>query len=386
MSRRVKLLLKTLGIVLLAAAALVAFAVLGNQPEPFPGASVSGKRLSPGPFEVGLYEEEFIDRDRPTQANGAYGGADRRSLPTSVWYPLGGEVGARPLLLFSHGFTSLRGNGRYLGEHLASHGYVVAAADFPLTSAWAPGGALLEDLVNQPGDLSFLIDRLAAYSRVAGHALSGRIDESRIGALGISLGGLTSTLVGLHPDLRDPRVDAVLSIAGPTRNFTTEFFDGVEVPFLMLAGDLDVLVPYETNAAPIPDKNPGAWLVTVRGGSHTGFSHGSAWLRMMKNTDAVGCWSVTRFVDADGGDDWTGLLGGAEAGIDYSVENELCQVNPLPRAMNVLRQQMIARVVVRAFFDSVFAANAERRNAARHYLATTLPQELNDVSVRGGPP
>lgn len=381
----VKLFLKSLGILLLAAAALVAYAVFGRQPEPFPEASASSERLVPGPFETGLYEEDFIDRDRPTQANGTFAGADQRSLPASVWYPRGGDVGARPLLLFSHGFTSLRGNGRYLGEHLASHGYVVAAVDFPLTSAWAPGGALVEDLVNQPGDLSFLIDNLSAYSRVSGHPLSGRIDENRVGVFGISLGGLTSTLAGLHPDLRDPRVDAVLSIAGPTHFFTAEFFDTAAMPFMMLAGELDALVPWESNAAPIPDKNPGAWLVTVRGGSHTGFSHGSAWLRLMKNTDAVGCWSVTRFIDEDDGDDWAGLLGDPEDGIDYDAKNELCEVDPLPRATNVLRQQMIAKVVVRAFFDSVFATDAERRNAARRYLAVTLPQELGDVTVRGGP-
>ena len=379
------LFLKTLVALLLAVSAFVAYAVLGHQPEPFPEASVSAARLAPGPFEVGLFEEQFVDRNRPTQANGDYAGADRRSLPTSVWYPRGGGARTGPLLLFSHGFPSFRRNGRYLGEHLASHGYVVAAADFPLTSAWAPGGALVTDLVNQPGDLSFLIDRLVALSRRASHPLSGRIDEGRVGAFGISLGGLTSTLAGLHPDLRDPRIGAVLSIAGPTYLFTAEFFDAVDLPFMMLAGKLDALVPWESNAAPLAAKNPHGWLVTALGGSHTGFSDGSAWLRMMKNTDAVGCWSVTRFVDTDDDDDWAGLLGDPRDGIDYGAENELCEVDPLPRAVNVLRQQMIAGVAVRAFFDSVFAADAEARAAARHYLATTLPRELDDVTVRGGP-
>jgi dienelactone hydrolase len=380
-----KLLVRILVALLLAAAAFVAYAVLGHQPEPFPEASVSSVRLAPGPFAVGLYEEVFVDPDRPTQANGDYAGADRRSLPTSVWYPRGGAGGARPLLLFSHGFTSFRSNGRYLGEHLASHGYVVAAADFPLTSAWAPGGALVEDLINQPGDLSFLIDRLSAYSRLASHPLAGRIDAARVGVFGISLGGLTSTLAGLHPELRDPRIGAALSIAGPTYFFTEAFFDAVDLPFMMLAGEFDALVPWESNAAPLAAKDPDAWLVTVLGGSHTGFSDGSAWLRMMKNTDAVGCWSVTRFVDEDDGDDWAGLLGDARDGIDYAAENELCRVDPLPRAANVLRQQMIARVAVRAFFDSVFSADAQERSAARRYLAITLPRELDDVTVRGGP-
>lgn len=154
---------------------------------------------------------------------------------------------------------------------------------------------------------------------------------------------------------------------------------------MMLAGELDALVPWPSNAAPVPDKSPGAWLVTVMGGSQAGFSHGSAWLRMMKNTDALGCWSVTRFIDEDDGDDWARLLGDPGEGIDSGAKNELCLVDPLPRVVNVLRQQMIARVVVRAFFDSVFASAAAQRIEARQFLADVLDSELDDVTVRGGP-
>jgi len=233
--------------------------------------------------------------------------------------------------------------------------------------------------VNQPGDVSFLVDTLLSYSRVSGHALSGKLDPGRIGAFGISLGGLTSTLVGFHPQWRDPRVAAVLSIAGPTSFFTSAFFSQ-RLPFLMLAGELDALVPYASNAAPIPAKMPGAELVTVAGGSHTGFSGGAALLRAMKNTDALGCFSVMRYIDEDAqGASWAGMLGSAEQGIDYSVENELCKVDPLPRAMNVLRQHMIALVVVRAFFESTLSPEPEVRAAAERYLQGRLAQEIDEV-------
>ncbi|MEE4248293.1 MAG: hypothetical protein V2I33_23125, partial [Kangiellaceae bacterium] len=369
-----------IGLVLLVAA-YAAYVSFAYRPDPFPAGSESALRLSEGPFRVGLFEEDFVDRERPTQANGDYAGAPERALAGSVWYPLDGEVVNRPLLLFSHGFTSLRQNGRYLAEHLASYGYVVAAVDFPLTSAWAPGGALFEDVLSQPGDLSFLIDTLSAYSRISGHALSGKVDETRVGIFGISLGGLTTTLAAFHPELRDPRVGAAISIAGPSNFFTPRFFAHADVPFLMLAGDLDALVPWESNAKPIPGKLPGARLVTVRGGSHTGFSHGAAWARMMRNTDAIGCASVTRFIEEDANEQWVGLFGDAELGFDYSVPDELCKVNPLPRATSVLRQQMIARVVVRAFFDSVFAADPNTRDAAQAFLDATLASELADVDV-----
>jgi predicted dienelactone hydrolase len=329
-----------------------------------------------------MLEETFVDRNRPTQPNGDYPGDDKRTLKGNVWYPLEAEAGPRPLLLFSHGFTSLRQNGEYLATHLASRGFVVVAVDYPLTNAWAPGGAMVEDVINQPGDISFLIDRLLGYSAVSGHALSGKVDPDRIGVFGISLGGLSSTLVGFHPRLGDPRIGAVLSIAGPSNFFTAAFFTHTDLPFMMLAGDLDVLVPYETNAAPIPAKKPGAELVTVRGGSHTGFSGGTALLRAMDNTDAVGCWSVGRYIDAGDSSQWLGLFGPAEMGIDYRAPNELCQIDPLPLTMNVLRQQMIARVVVAAFFEKYLARERAVREAAAGYLERSISAEIPEVSYQ----
>lgn len=375
-----KLLLKilaSLGVLLVLLALYVTFS---HQPEDFPEGSDSEARLAAGPWSVATFGELFIDRDRSTQANGDYPGDEQRSLDGTVWYPFEAEAGPRPLLVFSHGFTSSRSNGAYLAEHLASHGFVVVAVDYPLTNMRAPGGALVEDVINQPGDVSFLINTLVGYSAVSGHALSGKIDPARIGVLGISLGGLTSTLSGFHPEWRDPRIGAVLSIAGPTNFFTDEFFQKVDLPFMMFAGDLDVLVPYATNAAPVLDKKPGAELVTLKGGSHTGFSGGTALLRAMDNTDAIGCWSVGRYIKPNQESQWEGLFGPVELGIDYSAPNELCTVDPLPQTMNVLRQQMIARVVITAFFEEHLASDASVREAAALFLSRTGAEEIPELS------
>ena len=35
------------------------------------------------------------------------------------------------------------------------------------------------------------------------------------------------------------------------------------------------------------------------------------------------------------------MFGPVDLGIDYSAPNELCTIDPLPKTMNVLRQQMI---------------------------------------------
>jgi predicted dienelactone hydrolase len=286
--------------------------------------------------------------------------------------------------VFSHGFTSTYRNGRHFAEYLASHGFVVAAVDYPLTAMGAPGGPNVEDVGSQPADVSFLINAVSAQGEDPGHPLYGIVDAERIGVFGISLGGLTSTLVGFHPQWRDPRIDAVISIAGPTEFFEETFFREAALPFLMLAGDLDVLVPHEYNAAPVPEKVPGGELVTIAGGSHTGFSAGTAMLRWMDNTDAIGCWSVQSSIDPGAQAGWDGLLGDESLGIDYSAPDRLCQVDPLPPAMNVLRQQMISKLVVRAFFERELAAEPARRASAAGFLAETLPAELAEVSYVGG--
>jgi len=377
----VKSLLTIFAVILLMVLGIGLFARYSHQPQAFPADSVSAQRLAVGPWAVGEFDETFVDRSRSTQANGEFPGSDERSLEGTVWYPDDVNAGSAPLLIFSHGFTSLRENGRYLAEHLASHGYVVVAVDYPLTNMSAPGGPMFEDVVNQPGDVSFLIDSLLGYSTVAGHTLSDKIDASRIGVLGISLGGLTSTLAGYHPRWRDPRIGAVIAIAGPTNFFTPDFFSHGDAPFMMLAGELDALVPWDTNAEPVPAKVPGATLVTVAGGSHTGFSGGTAWLRWMRNTDSIGCYSVLRYIEDSDTKSWTGLFGDAQEGYEYGLENELCQLSPLPKATNVLRQQMIGKVAIRAFFDSTLGKSPAVRQTAEAYLRRELAAELADVSV-----
>lgn len=354
----------------------------GLQPSPFPAGSDSAARLKPGGLTVQSAGFDLRDSTRPTPRNRDYPGAAGRRLKGTVWYP--DTAGPYPLIVHSHGFTSNHRNGAYLGRYLASHGYVVVAVDHPLTHMFAPGDPNARDVVNQPGDVSFLIDTLVATPGDIDPALAGRIDSEHIGAMGISLGGLTATLIGYHPQLRDERVDAVLSIAGPTVFFTPTFFGKRELPFLMLAGDIDALLPWSANARPVPEKIPGGQLLTLAGGSHTGFSGGTALLRWMRNTDAVGCWSVKRNLDLEDDADWSSLLGGASLGVDDRAELDICTADRLPDTMHVLRQHMIARVAVRAFFDSVLQADPDTRREAARYLREILPRELPEVSYRAG--
>lgn len=358
--------------------------VTGKQAEPFPADSQSILVLQPGALPVASYKQVFIDRSRPTNANGDYPGSNQRELPGMVWYP-GNKVSAPyPLLVYSHGFSSNHQEGAYLAEQLASLGYVVVAVDYPLTNTFAAGGPDVKDVVNQPADVSFLIDTLLAAGSDANHPLYGMIDAGRIGVTGISLGGMTSTMAAFHPAMGDPRIAAALSIAGPTEQFTARFFQHRAIPFLMLATDTDALVAYNTNALPVLDKVAGSQLVTIHQASHTGFAGSAALLRWLDNPDVVGCYMVLSNVDEElsAEDPWFELLGSREQGINYESNSELCTLDPLPPVMNPLRQQMITSVVVSSFFQSQFASQPTVREAAARYLAETLAAELGEVDYQ----
>ncbi len=351
----------------------------GRQPEPLPEGSVSAQRLANGPLMVHSHDETFIDTSRKSMAHGSYAGSDQRELVTTLWHPADNSAGPYPLIVYSHGFSSMRRESVYLAEHLASHGYVVVAADYPLTNMSAPDRPFVMDVINQPRDVSFLIDSLLVQSADETHMLAGMIDDQRIGVTGISLGGMTSTMAAFHPVTGDSRIDASLSIAGPTAQFTELFYRQPKVPFLMLAGDIDALVPYESNAYPVLANVPGSQLVTIAGASHSGFAGAAGIMRWMDNPDVIGCYIVAQNIESDMEGPWYDQLGTPEQGINYDAKNDLCLMDPLPTAMNPLRQHMVTALVVRAFFDSELAATKEERASAANYLSTQLTRELHDV-------
>ncbi|TXS94061.1 hypothetical protein FV139_10650 [Parahaliea maris] len=377
---------KLLLLLVVLAVAAVAALRFGWQASPFPAGSASAARLQSGPLAVDSFEVRFEDSSRRTDANGDFAGASNRVLAGTVWLPAEEQGAPYPLLVYSHGFSSNHQGGSYLAEHLASLGYVVVAVDFPLTNMYAPGGPQIKDVVNQPGDVSFVIDRMLARSAAAGDPLGGTVDPQRIGVFGLSLGGMTTQLVAFHPQWRDERVAAALSIAGPSYLLGPTFFHNApDLPFMMLAGDIDALVPWSSNAKPIPDKRPGAELVTVAGASHAGFAVPAIYLRWLRNTDMMACFVVSRNLGDDMEEPWYHLLGTPEQGILADFEDELCKLDPLPEAMNVLRQQMITRVVVASFFERSFSSSGVEREASATYLKDVLAREIPEVSYLRSP-
>ena len=371
--------LRLLGLFFLLLALGLGAALLATRPAPLDAGLESALRLEPGPYEMVLERMEWIDTARRTDANGDYPGADRRVFDVRVWAPTDAAEPA-PLVVYSHGFMANADGGAYLGEYLASYGYVVVSASYPLTNFMAPGGPNADDVINQPGDVSFLIDQALS---LAGRAdgIAARIDPNRIGAFGTSLGGLTTTLAAYHPVLGDTRIRAAISIAGPTVLFGPDYFENSEAPFLMIAGTNDSMINYDENARPVPDLVSRGGLVSIRGGAHASFNDlASGPMRLLGNPDKIGCRALMTNLEIEEGDNPFEGLGGPDVGmIDARGAKTPCVVT-FEEAIPAGRQQWYAMLAARAFFESHFARDPAVRAEHARFLSETMPAELEEVS------
>jgi len=169
-----------------------------------------------------------------------------RSLPTVVRYPA--SKGPRPLIVFAHGYALLPATYARLLRAWAQAGYVVAAPAFPGEKADAPGGPEESDLVNEPRDVSFVIDRLLALNTRRGSALAHRIDPGRIAVAGHSDGAVAALAVADERRVRDPRVRAAIVMSG-ARPAAMDSFPRHGPPLLAVQGTADPINAPATTAA-----------------------------------------------------------------------------------------------------------------------------------------
>jgi dienelactone hydrolase len=188
----------------------------------------------PGTYAVGELTETFVDTSRPTKGAGGQG-EPTRTLVTVIHYPQGD--GPFPLIVLAHGQTGNPSKFSQLMTAWASAGFVVAAPVFPLTSNQTTFETV-GDYVNQPADMSFVIDQMLARSNDNHGPLARRVDKRHIGVAGLSLGGATVYGITFNSCCRDHRVDAALVMAGILLpyNGTYEF---PPVPLLIIHGNGD---------------------------------------------------------------------------------------------------------------------------------------------------
>ena len=153
---------------------------------------------------------------------------------------------------------------------VAAAGFILAAPAFPLTNQNAPGGQLgVNDLVNQPGDLSFAITQLLQAAGTTGDPLQGRIVPAHVAALGQSLGG--ATVIGLTRKscCRDVRVRASILSAAPLLGSFGPGPITAGPPTLILHGTADTTVSYTGATRLYSLIAPPRFLVGLDGAGHS---------------------------------------------------------------------------------------------------------------------
>jgi len=223
-------------------------------------AAVSGDR------QEGRYE--VITRDPNVRATLA-GRAVRDAAPQ----PNGGPF---PLVLISHGYPGNRFLMSHLGENLASKGYVVVSIDHA-DSTYDDQKAFASTLYNRALDQLLVLREIARLSPAgSGSFLAGRVDATRTGVIGYSMGGygvvnligggfseaavtmtaappqrLLAERAAASPQYRetlDPRIKATVAI-GPwgmqAGYWDAEGLAGIRTPVLFVAGSADDVSGYE---------------------------------------------------------------------------------------------------------------------------------------------
>lgn len=298
------------------------------------------------PFHVGRVVRAWVDSSRQS-----WRGQSPRPLQTTVWYPTDDSVRAvewlrgpasapffrlgsstlrapiasnlerRPLVVLSHGNGGSAAMLGWLGEALASAGYIVVAVDHHgNTSTEAePAAAGFVLWWERATDMSAVIDHILADS-----TLGPRIDTTAIGVAGFALGGYTAlALAGARtsvatwqafcrsdvrdahdgfcepqpefPDLiaafakvrddsvvkaslarestsfRDGRIRGAYTIAPLGRMFTEASLSAIRLPVRIVVGNADHTAPATTNGQYLATRIPGAQFRLLSGAGHYTF-------------------------------------------------------------------------------------------------------------------
>ena len=272
----------------------------------------------PGNARVQVLKLNLTDKER------------NREIPVDVYWSTQTAPNT-PIIVFSHGLGSIRTDLRYLAEHLASHGYVVAALEHPGSNETHVKQALAlkapaleaEEFLNRPKDISFVLDELSLLNQKPGE-LQGKLAPDRTMVVGYSFGGATAlSLAGgelqltqlkqrcpgnvlanslgenaqcfaknLPEDryqLRDPRIKAAIALS-PTTSllFGETGLTKVAIPTLITAASADKTTPILTEQVIPFEKLPQPkWLVGFVGATHLSVKDPNTTMDQAKEPDTL---------------------------------------------------------------------------------------------------
>ena len=271
---------------------LAIMALAGCGARPVSPAAIAAQPASPGAFAV-----HFAD-DIPL-----HDAARDRTLTLRVWYPE--PAGRYPVIIFSPELGRSHRAYEYLGQAWAARGYVSIHVSHPGSDIRVFAGkafwrlkAIAKEVATAPatwsdraGDVIALLDGLAALERAAPE-LNGRMDTSRVGIAGHSLGALSTLLIaGVPIDLPDrpaadfsdlrPLAFLAFSPPGPGTPLPTGAWQ-VRRPLLLVTGgrddhpaDLGTAHPASWRVASFAALSPGGKaLITIPDAHHFTFSNG----------------------------------------------------------------------------------------------------------------